>query len=82
MLILAGKGHEDYQVLRGGTICFDERRIVSDILTRLRGRKFSAVGASKFQQRAPGILHIEYAPILRGIIRPAFLRNRKSLRSN
>ena len=41
-------------------------------------RKFFAVGASKFQQRAPGILHIEYAPILRGIIRPAFLRNRKS----
>lgn len=37
VLILAGKGHEDYQVLRGGTICFDERRIVSDILTRLRG---------------------------------------------
>ena len=32
ILILAGKGHEDYQVLDFGTIYFDEYKIVSDII--------------------------------------------------
>jgi len=35
ILILAGKGHEDYQVLRGETICFDEKKVVAEILSRL-----------------------------------------------
>ena len=32
ILILAGKGHEDYQVLRGETRCFDEKKIVLSLL--------------------------------------------------
>ncbi len=35
-LLLLGKGHEDYQVLRYGTIFFDERFIVQEILEKLR----------------------------------------------
>lgn len=37
VLILAGKGHEDYQVLKGETICFDEKQIVLDLLARRKG---------------------------------------------
>lgn len=36
ILILAGKGHEDYQVLRGETIYFDEKVIVEEILAKQR----------------------------------------------
>ena len=32
LLVLAGKGHEDYQVLDFGTVCFDERQIVERII--------------------------------------------------
>jgi len=32
ILVLAGKGHEDYQVLDYGTIYFDEREIVLSLL--------------------------------------------------
>lgn len=32
ILLLAGKGHEDYQVLDFGTICFDEKEIVLRLL--------------------------------------------------
>jgi len=32
VIVIAGKGHEDYQVLKNKTIHFDEREIVSDIL--------------------------------------------------
>ncbi len=32
VLILAGKGHEDYQVLKDGTVCFDEKEIVTRLL--------------------------------------------------
>ena len=32
ILLLAGKGHEDYQVLDFGTVCFDEREIVKKII--------------------------------------------------
>jgi len=35
ILLLAGKGHEDYQVLDYGTIYFDERVIVEDILAEM-----------------------------------------------
>lgn len=31
VVILAGKGHETYQILRSGTIDFDERAIVKEI---------------------------------------------------
>ena len=37
VLILAGKGHEDYQVLHGETICFDERQIVLKLLEKKKG---------------------------------------------
>lgn len=33
-LLLAGKGHEDYQVLSHGTIHFDEREIVAELLSK------------------------------------------------
>lgn len=36
ILILAGKGHEDYQVLKDGTVCFDERKIVAELLEWMR----------------------------------------------
>lgn len=36
ILILAGKGHEDYQVLSHATVHFDEREIVEEILEKLR----------------------------------------------
>ncbi|WP_040196555.1 UDP-N-acetylmuramoyl-L-alanyl-D-glutamate--2,6-diaminopimelate ligase [Candidatus Soleaferrea massiliensis] len=39
ILILAGKGHEDYQVLNYGTIYFDEHRIVLDLLNRMRQKE-------------------------------------------
>lgn len=38
ILILAGKGHEDYQVLRGETRCFDERKIVLSLLAGMEDR--------------------------------------------
>lgn len=36
ILILAGKGHEDYQVLDYGTIFFDEKVIVADLLNKMK----------------------------------------------
>ena len=36
ILILAGKGHEDYQVLAHGTIAFDEHKIVAELLQELK----------------------------------------------
>ena len=36
LIILAGKGHEDYQVLHDATIFFDERKIVEEMLERIR----------------------------------------------
>ncbi|MBU3111816.1 UDP-N-acetylmuramoyl-L-alanyl-D-glutamate--2,6-diaminopimelate ligase [Clostridium lacusfryxellense] len=32
VIVIAGKGHEDYQVLKEKTIHFDEREVISDIL--------------------------------------------------
>ncbi|MEK6265085.1 MAG: UDP-N-acetylmuramoyl-L-alanyl-D-glutamate--2,6-diaminopimelate ligase [Clostridium sp.] len=32
VIVIAGKGHEDYQVLKGKTIHFDEREVVSQII--------------------------------------------------
>ena len=34
-IVLAGKGHEDYQILKGKTIQFDEREVVKDILSKM-----------------------------------------------
>ncbi len=39
ILLLAGKGHEDYQVLDFGTIFFDEKVIVDEILSARRAAK-------------------------------------------
>lgn len=38
ILMLLGKGHEDYQVLEYGTIFFDERFIVQELVEKLRGQ--------------------------------------------
>ena len=35
IILLAGKGHETYQILPTGTIHFDERELVADILSKL-----------------------------------------------
>lgn len=34
-IVLAGKGHEDYQILKDKTIHFDEREIIRDILSNM-----------------------------------------------
>lgn len=34
VLVIAGKGHEDYQILNTGKIHFDEREVVHDILSK------------------------------------------------
>ena len=39
VIILAGKGHETYQILKDKTIDFDERKIVKDIFAKLGGQK-------------------------------------------
>lgn len=36
IIVLAGKGHETYQILNTGTIHFDEREIVSEVLSAKR----------------------------------------------
>lgn len=36
VLVLAGKGHEDYQVLNYGTIFFDEKAIVAELLEKIK----------------------------------------------
>lgn len=36
VIVLAGKGHEDYQILKDKTIHFDEREVIADILSNLR----------------------------------------------
>ncbi|MBC8570110.1 UDP-N-acetylmuramoyl-L-alanyl-D-glutamate--2,6-diaminopimelate ligase [Zongyangia hominis] len=38
LLVLAGKGHEDYQVLDFGTIGFDEHEIVKDLLQKKKNK--------------------------------------------
>jgi len=38
-LLLAGKGHEEYQVLAHATVHFDEREIVAEILDRIAAEK-------------------------------------------
>ena len=35
LILLAGKGHETYQILSSGTVHLDEREIVADVLARL-----------------------------------------------
>ena len=34
-IVLAGKGHEDYQILKDKTIHFDEREVIRDILSKM-----------------------------------------------
>ena len=35
LFLLAGKGHETYQILPTGTIHFDEREVVAEVLEEL-----------------------------------------------
>lgn len=35
VIVLAGKGHEDYQILKNETIHFDEREVIKDILSNM-----------------------------------------------
>ncbi len=35
VIVLAGKGHEDYQILKDKTIHFDEREVIRDILNKM-----------------------------------------------
>lgn len=35
VIVIAGKGHEDYQVLKDGVIHFDEREVIKDIIKEL-----------------------------------------------
>lgn len=35
IVVLAGKGHETYQILKNGTIHLDEREVISDVLTEM-----------------------------------------------
>jgi UDP-N-acetylmuramoyl-L-alanyl-D-glutamate--2,6-diaminopimelate ligase len=39
VIILAGKGHENYQIFNGKTIHYDEREVVADILVQKAARK-------------------------------------------
>lgn len=36
VLLLAGKGHEDYQVLRDETVYFDEKVLVGQLLEEMK----------------------------------------------
>ena len=39
VLLLAGKGHEDYQVLSHATVHFDEREVVAELLSKITEEK-------------------------------------------
>ncbi|MPM27414.1 UDP-N-acetylmuramoyl-L-alanyl-D-glutamate--LD-lysine ligase [bioreactor metagenome] len=36
IIVIAGKGHETYQILKDKTIDFDERKVVAEIIKELK----------------------------------------------
>ena len=36
IILLAGKGHETYQILPTGTIHFDEREVIAEVLGKMK----------------------------------------------
>ena len=43
IIVLAGKGHETYQVLKTGTIHFDEREVIEKVLKKKKKGEFCLV---------------------------------------
>lgn len=38
IILIAGKGHETYQILKDGTIHFDDREVARDAVKAVKGR--------------------------------------------
>ncbi len=56
IIVLAGKGHEDYQILAGGVkIHFDEREVVADALKSLKLREDKRKNVGVGEQCSPVI---------------------------
>ena len=43
LVLIAGKGHEDYQIFADETIHFDDREVASEVLREIEGPALSEV---------------------------------------